>query len=77
MEIMLQTVGISNLIRENKTYQIDGYLQAAEAGSGMQSLDSCILKYIRQGLITLEDGVKVASLPENLKRMASELPEEE
>jgi twitching motility protein PilT len=76
MEVMLQTVGISNLIRENKTYQIDGYLQAAEAATGMQSLDGCILKYIKEGTITLEDGVKVATYPEQLRRMAAEIPEE-
>ena len=42
----------------------------------MQSLDSCIFKYIKQGIITLEEGLRVANYPEVIKRMAAELPEE-
>ena len=77
LEVMLQTVGISNLIRENKCYQIDAYLQTADPGSGMQSLDSCLFQYIREGVITLEEGLRVANFPDVLKRMSAELPEEE
>jgi Tfp pilus assembly pilus retraction ATPase PilT len=70
-------VGLSNLIREGKTHQIDGYLQAVEAGSGMQSLDACIFQNIRDGVITLKDGLKVASYPEQLKKMTAELPDDD
>jgi twitching motility protein PilT len=77
LEVMLQTVGISNLIRENKCYQIDAYLQTADPGSGMQSLDSCLFQYIRDGVITVEEGLHVANFPDVLKRMAAELPEDE
>ena len=77
LEVMLQTVGIANLIRENKCYQIDAYLQTADPGSGMQSLDTCLFQYVRDGLITLEEGLRVASYPDVLKRMAAELPEEQ
>jgi twitching motility protein PilT len=77
LEVMLQTVGIANLIRENKCYQIDAYLQTADPGSGMQSLDTCLFQYVRDGLITLEEGLRVANYPDVLKRMAAELPEEQ
>jgi twitching motility protein PilT len=76
LEVMLQTIGIANLIRESKCYQIDAYLQTADPGSGMQSLDSCIFQYIKRGIITLEEGLRVANYPEVIKRMAAELPEE-
>ena len=76
MEVMLETVGISNLIREGKCYQIDAYLQTADPGNGMQSLDSCIFQNIKEGVITLEEGLRVANFPDVLKRMAAELPEE-
>jgi twitching motility protein PilT len=77
LEVMLQTVGISNLIRENKCYQIDAYLQTADPGSGMQSLDTCLFQYVRDGVITLDEGLRVANYPDVLKRMAGELPEEQ
>jgi twitching motility protein PilT len=76
MEVMLQTIGISNLIREGKCYQIDSYLQGAEPGSGMQSLDSCIFRSIKEGVISLEDGLRVANYPDFIRRLAAELPEE-
>jgi twitching motility protein PilT len=76
LEVMLQTVGISNLIRENKCYQIDAYLQTADPGSGMQSLDACLFQYIKDGLITPEEGLRVANFPDVLKRMTADLPEE-
>jgi twitching motility protein PilT len=76
VEIMLPTVGISNLIREGKCYQIDGYLQNADAASGMQSLDTSIARYIREGVINLEDGLKVANYPDQIRKLAAELPEE-
>jgi len=35
-----------------------------------------LFQYIRDGLITLEEGLRVANFPDVLKRMAGELPEE-
>jgi twitching motility protein PilT len=77
LEILLQSYAIAHLIRENKVFQIDGYLDtASNDGSGMQSLDSCILRYINQGLITLEEALKVANQPESIKGIVAQLPDD-
>jgi len=77
MEVLLQSYAVANLIRENKIYQIDGYLDtASNDGSGMQSLDFCLFRLVRLGEITVEEGLKFANQPESLKRLAAELPEE-
>jgi twitching motility protein PilT len=76
IEVLLQTTGISNLIREGKTHQIDSLLQSMHPSSGMQSLDSCILKHIREGVVDLEDGMKVATFPDQLEQMCTQMPEE-
>jgi twitching motility protein PilT len=77
LEIMLQTYAVSHMIREGKVHQIDGYLQSMENdGSGMQSLDTALFRFMREGLITTEEAMKFANMPENLRKMASELPEE-
>ena len=77
MEILLQSFGVSHMIRENKLHQIEGYLQSASHdGSGMQSLDHCVYTNIREGLITLEEGLKIANFPDNLRKQVSELPED-
>jgi twitching motility protein PilT len=78
LEVLLQSYAVSNLIRENKIHQIDGYLASAEhAGTGMQALDSCIFNYIKDGVISLEEGLKVANMPDTVRRLISELPEED
>ena len=77
MEVLLQSYALSNLIRENKVFQIDGYLDAASYdGSGMQSLDASLFKLVKQGEVTLEEALKLANQPESLKRLAAELPED-
>ncbi len=77
MEVLLQSYAVSNLIRENKVFQIDGYLDTASYdGSGMQSLDACLFKLVKQGEITVDEALKFANQPESLKRLAAELPED-
>ena len=78
IEILLQSFAISNLIRENKIHQIDGVLQSTEsAGTGMMSIDNCLLRYLKQGLITIDDAVACATDPEYLRELAASLPEEQ
>jgi twitching motility protein PilT len=77
LEILLQTHGIANLIRENKVHQIEGLLHSASAdGTGAQSLDACILRYIQEGTISRDDGVAMADRPEQLQKQLAEMPED-
>jgi twitching motility protein PilT len=77
LEVLLQSYAVSNLIRENKTFQIDGYLDTASYdGSGMQSLDAHLFQLVKRGEITVDEALKFASQPETLKRLAAELPED-
>lgn len=76
-EVLLQTYALSNLVRENKVYQIDGLLQSGEmSGTGMQSLDTCIFEYVKEGLISPDEALRVANYPDILKRLIAELPED-
>ena len=78
IEVLLQSFAISNLIRENKIHQIDGLLQSMEsAGTGMMSIDNCLLRYLKQGLITIDDACSVATDPEYLRETASNIPDEQ
>jgi twitching motility protein PilT len=69
LEILLQNPAISNLIRENKLHQLAGYLQSQDPMStGMQSLDTALLLYVRQGVITSEEAVKFADNPDLFRK---------
>ncbi|MFL5322157.1 MAG: type IV pilus twitching motility protein PilT [Myxococcaceae bacterium] len=78
LEILLQNYGVANMIRENKLHQLDGYLQtASNDGSGMQHLDHCIARLVREELVTLEEGLRVATYPDQLKKLLEAMPKDE
>lgn len=52
-EIMIGTPAIRNLIRENKVAQMYSSIQTGEK-VGMQTLDQCLQKMVKQGLISRE-----------------------
>ena len=77
MEVLVQSYAVSNLIRENKVFQIDGYLEtSSNDGSGTQSIDACLYRLVKGGEVTVEEALKLANQPDSLKRLAAELPED-
>jgi len=71
LEILRQNYAIANMIRENKLHQLDGYLQSANfEETGMQSMDSCLLRYIKEGLVWLDEALKIADYPDQLRNVA-------
>lgn len=67
-EIMNMNSAIRTMIREEKTHQIDTVLQSAP---GMQTMDSCITKMYRDGIITAETAIEYAYNPETMKKRLS------
>ncbi|HBQ10973.1 MAG TPA: type IV pili twitching motility protein PilT [Myxococcales bacterium] len=52
-EILLQSISISHLIREQKVHQIDAYLRGGEhSAHGMVSLEQSLVRLVREGRIT-------------------------
>lgn len=66
-EVMIATSAISNLIREEKTHQIDTVIQTGSK-IGMQTLDNSLLNLYRRGLISQEALMIQTSNPEIMKR---------
>lgn len=65
-EIMTNTPAVSNLIRSGKAYQIDSVI--ASEKEDMLSMDSCLLNYYKQGLITKEVALQYAINSDMLER---------
>ena len=77
MEVLLHSWAVANMIREGKTHQLDAHLQtASQDGSGNQSLDACIAHHIRNGYIGLEDGLRVANAPSQVRAVVGDLNDE-
>jgi twitching motility protein PilT len=66
-EIMLVNSAIRNMIRENKTPQIDGVIQM-NAPQGMVTMDFSLASLLRRGLISRDDALHYAVSPEVLQR---------
>ena len=66
-EIMTMNTAIRNLIREEKTYQIDSVI-AAGAKNGMQTMDQGLFSVVKQGVVSKETALQYANYPEALER---------
>lgn len=62
-ETMVANSAIRNLIRENKIYQINTTIQMSKK-EGMHTLEDDILKIIKDGRISFEEGLKCANDPQ-------------
>lgn len=68
-EVMVATPAIRTLIREGKTHQVYLDIQTG-AEHGMQTLDGCLLGYLKDGLIDYEHALAKCSNPNEFRRRA-------
>ncbi|MBN1297653.1 PilT/PilU family type 4a pilus ATPase [bacterium] len=58
LEILMGSTALGNLIRENKTFQIDTLIQSTESEkTGMQSMDRALVNLLKDGRILAEDAI--------------------
>jgi twitching motility protein PilT len=70
MEIMMNNHAVENLIRENKSYQIDSVIETS-LRDGMISLDKSLAGLIQRGLITMDDALVYSKNQEYLQMLIS------
>ena len=69
-EILHTNTAIRNLIREGKVFQIDNSIAMGRA-EGMIGMDSSIYDLFEKGIITKENAIRYAVLPEQMRRRVS------
>jgi twitching motility protein PilT len=67
MEILIPTMAIRNLIREDKIHQIYSSMQTGQDKYGMQTLNQSLSQLVLAKNITLQDAVSKSSNPEELQ----------
>jgi twitching motility protein PilT len=65
-EVLIPTMAIRNLIREEKIHQIYSAMQTGQGDTGMQTLNQHLLSLARAGAITREAAVEYSNMPEEL-----------
>lgn len=68
VEIMIKNHAIENLIRENKTYQIDNVIETS-AEQGMITLDKSLSELVKKGLISPDIALAYAKDPKNFQSL--------
>lgn len=68
-EVMLATAAISNLIREQKTHQIDNVIQTS-GEIGMMLIETSLMGLVQRGAITAEQAHMYAFRPEMFARLS-------
>jgi twitching motility protein PilT len=68
LEIMRATPAIRNIIRENKTHQLDNCIQTG-ARLGMQTMNSSLISLYRRGMISIDDVYTCCTDVEEIKRL--------
>ena len=66
-EVLNVTPGISNLIRENKTFRINSSMQTG-AKFGMQLMDDALYVLWKEEKVTVEDVLAKAHRPDDLAK---------
>jgi twitching motility protein PilT len=67
-EILFNNAAISNLIRDNKIYEIPLVIDTSSE-SGMISLNRSLADSIRKGKINIDDAIKFSNNPKELKKI--------
>lgn len=70
-ELLIANPAVRNLIRENKTHQIDNVIQTS-AEEGMMLFENHLVRLIQQGVISREEATRSAFRPAELARMLGE-----
>ena len=69
MEILIPTVAIRNLIREDKIHQVYGMMQAGQAKFGMQTFNQALAALYFRRQISLQTAMNRSSYPDELQEI--------
>jgi twitching motility protein PilT len=72
-EVLIPTMAIRNLIREEKIHQIYSSMQTGQGATGMQTMNQHLVSLVRAGLITPESAVENSNMPEEIVKQLATL----
>jgi twitching motility protein PilT len=67
-ELLVNTTAVSNLIRENRTHEIDMLIETGTE-QGMIHMNRSLVDLVRRGEITMENALQFSNDPQSLKRL--------
>jgi twitching motility protein PilT len=77
VEVLYGSTALGNMIREGKTHQIEGMLQSANDPHGSQGFDNSVFRLARERLVTSDEAIAFARVPDALRRRLAEMPRDD
>ncbi|HRZ95569.1 MAG TPA: PilT/PilU family type 4a pilus ATPase [Candidatus Moranbacteria bacterium] len=68
VEIMIKNHAIENLIRENKSYQIDNVIETS-ADQGMITMDKSLVELVKKGIVSVDSSAAYAKDAKNFQML--------
>ena len=68
-ELLIPTMAIRNLIREDKIHQIYSAMQVGQDETGMVTMNQCLLNLVKAGAISKLDAMEYSFSPEELEKL--------
>jgi twitching motility protein PilT len=67
-EVMIPTMAIRNLIREDKIHQIYSAMQSGQDETGMCTMNQSLYTLVKGGILSKQDAVEHSNMPEELAK---------
>ncbi len=74
-EILIPTLGIKNLIREDKIHQIYSSMQSGQDGTGMQTMNQSLVLLVKNRLLSKKDAIENSFMPDEIIKMLAAVEE--
>lgn len=74
-EVMIPTLAIRNLIREDKIHQIYSSMQAGQDETGMSTMNQNLTKLVSQGVLSKADAIEHSPMPDELVKILASIQE--
>ncbi|OFZ53096.1 MAG: type IV pili twitching motility protein PilT [Bdellovibrionales bacterium RIFOXYC1_FULL_54_43] len=67
-EVLIPTMGIRNLIREDKVHQIYSAMQAGQEKTGMQTMNQALIDLVNRKVVSKNEVIEYTTVPDELTR---------
>jgi twitching motility protein PilT len=74
-ELLIPSMAVRNLIREDKLHQIYSSMQSGQDESGMQTMNQSLVSLVKGGALSKADALENSTMPEELVKMLAQLPD--
>lgn len=75
VEVMIPTMAIRNLIREDKLHQIYSMMQSGQQMSGMITMNQSLANLVKEGKLSKSDALRWSTMPEELGKLIANIQE--